>query len=73
MAIGDNNDGATDPVAEANLLYDQLEHKILPLHYGKPEAYMDIRRSSIAINGSFCHTQRMVVQYVRNAYLGVEP
>jgi hypothetical protein len=28
--------------------------------------------SSIAMNGSFFHTQRMVLQSVRNAYLGVE-
>ena len=72
-AIGDNSDDETDPVAEANSLYDQLEHAILPLYYGKPDAYTQIRRSAIAINGSFFHTQRMVLQYVRNAYLGVEP
>jgi len=73
-AIGcNNNDDEADPVAEANSLYDQLEHAILPLYYGKPDAYTQIRRSAIAINGSFFHTQRMVLQYVRNAYLGVEP
>jgi len=72
-AIGDNNDDETHPVAEANSLYDQLEHAILPLYYGEPDAYTQIRRSAIAINGSFFHTQRMVLQYVRNAYLGVEP
>ncbi len=70
-AIGD--DGAADPASEAESLYDKLDHAILPLYYGKPEAYAEIRRSAISLNGSFFHTQRMVLQYVRNAYLGVEP
>jgi glycogen phosphorylase len=46
---------------------------ILPLFYTKPEAYTEIQRSTIALNGSFFNTQRMLVQYLRNAYLGVEP
>ena len=72
-AIGANNTSQTDTLAEANSLYDKLEDVILPLYYAKPEAYTEIRRSAIALNGSFFHTQRMVLQYVRNAYLGVEP
>ena len=50
-----------------------VAHLILPLFYGQPQAYTEIRRSTIALNGSFFHTQRMVLQYLRNAYLGVEP
>jgi starch phosphorylase len=72
-AIGANNASQTDTLAEANSLYDKLEDVILPLYYAKPEAYTEIRRSAIALNGSFFHTQRMVLQYVRNAYNGVEP
>ena len=72
-AIGDHHNPATDPAVEAKALYDKLEHAILPLYYAKPDAYTEIRRSTIALNGSFFHTQRMVLQYVRNAYLGVEP
>jgi glucan phosphorylase len=71
VAAGD--EGAVDAAAEAESLYHQLEHAVLPLFYGKPEAYSEIRRSAIALNGSFFHTQRMILQYVRNAYLGVEP
>lgn len=70
-AIGDN--GKADIASEANSLYDRLEHAILPIYYAKPEAYAEIRRSAISLNGSYFHTQRMVLQYVRNAYLGVEP
>jgi glycogen phosphorylase len=72
-AIGNYDDAETDTAAEAKALYDKLEHAILPLYYGWPEAYAEILRSTIALNGSFFHTQRMVLQYVRNAYLGVEP
>jgi starch phosphorylase len=72
-AIGENSNGAVDAVSESNSLYDKLAHQILPLYYGKPEAFTEIRRSAIALNGSYFHTQRMVLQYVRNAYLGVEP
>ena len=62
-----------DPAAEAASLYDKLAHAVLPLYYGNPSAYTEVRRSAIALNGSFFNTQRMVLQYVRNAYLGVEP
>ena len=72
-AIGDGYDGGIDLAEEANSLYDKLECVILPLFYGQPDAYSEIRRSTIALNGSFFHTQRMVLQYLRNAYLGVEP
>ena len=62
-----------DAAGEAESLYNKLEHAILPLYYGKPDAYAAIRRSAISLNGSYFHTQRMVLQYVRNSYLGVEP
>jgi glycogen phosphorylase len=71
-AIGDA-DGSIDLAGEADSLYDKLEHVILPLFYGKSDAYTEIMRSVISLNGSFFHTQRMVLQYLRNAYLGVEP
>jgi len=57
-------DGAQD----AENLYEQLERVILPLFYGLPFAYAEVMRSAIAFNGSFFNTQRMVEQYVRNAY-----
>jgi starch phosphorylase len=49
-------------------LYDKLEHVILPLYYGRKDAYAEVMRSTIALNGSFFNTQRMVAQYVMNAY-----
>lgn len=64
--------GGTDPEGDqskdANEIYLKLERVILPLYYGLPFAYAEVMRSAISLNGSFFNTQRMVEQYVRNAY-----
>jgi starch phosphorylase len=57
-----------DQSKDAGEIYLKLERVILPLYYGLPFAYAEVMRSAIAINGSFFNTQRMVEQYVRNAY-----
>jgi len=54
---------------EAQEIYDKLEHVILPMYYREREKWIDIMRHSIALNASFFNTQRMVQQYVLNAYL----
>jgi starch phosphorylase len=61
-------DAEGDPSRDAVDLYIKLERVILPLFYGLPFAYAEVRRSAIALNGSFFNTQRMVRQYVHNAY-----
>jgi glycogen phosphorylase len=57
-----------DQSRDAEDMYLKLERVILPLFYGLPLAYAEVMRSAIALNGSFFNTQRMVEQYVRNAY-----
>jgi len=57
-----------DQSKDASDLFLKLERVILPLFYGLPFAYAEVMRSAIALNGSFFNTQRMVEQYVRNAY-----
>jgi glycogen phosphorylase len=57
-----------DQSKDAGEIYLKLERVILPLYYGLPYAYAEVMRSAIALNGSFFNTQRMVEQYVRNAY-----
>jgi len=57
-----------DSVAEAKSLYDKLQSVVLPLFYNEPEKFTLIMRSAIALNGSFFNTQRMLCQYIRNAY-----
>jgi starch phosphorylase len=68
-AIGGDSTDPGDHSRDAASLYDKLEQVILPLYYGKPEAYGRVRRAAIALNASFFNTQRMVSQYVANAYL----
>jgi glycogen phosphorylase len=38
------------------------------MYYGRPAAYAEVMRYTIALNGAFFNTQRMVAQYVANAY-----
>jgi starch phosphorylase len=63
-----SSESDTDQSKDAQDLYLKLERVILPLFYGLPFAYAEVMRGSIALNGSFFNTQRMVEQYVRNAY-----
>ena len=49
-------------------MYTKLEYLILPKFYNERDDWIKIMRHSIAINGSFFNTHRMVQQYVLNAY-----
>jgi len=62
------DEGPEEHAIELASLYDKLEHTILPMFYSEPQAYAQIMRSAIAVNGSFFNTQRMVSQYLLNAY-----
>jgi starch phosphorylase len=59
----------TDNQAEAESLYSKLESVILPLYYGERAKFLEVMQHAIAINGSFFNTQRMVQQYITDAYL----
>lgn len=54
---------------DAKSLYDKLEGLVFPLYYENREEFIRIMKSSIALNGSFFNTHRMVQQYMLNAYL----
>jgi starch phosphorylase len=56
------------PEDEVASLYDRLESAILPLYYGNPEQWRTVMRSTIALNGSFFNTHRMLQEYISNAY-----
>ncbi|HKW58119.1 MAG TPA: alpha-glucan family phosphorylase [Candidatus Acidoferrum sp.] len=62
-------DAAADNTREAELLYWKLENVILPMFYKERAQYIQIMQHAIAINGSFFNTQRMVQQYITDAYL----
>jgi starch phosphorylase len=60
-------DGAND-AEEAGALYRKLESVVVPLYRDAPEKWAHLMRNTIAFNGSYFNTNRMVKQYTRNAY-----
>ena len=71
-AIGENGRGGSqesvDRSRDAASLYEKLEKTVLPLFYNNRERFIDVMRHTIALNGSFFNTHRMMQQYVLNAY-----
>lgn len=57
-----------DRSQDPTYLYDKLEQVILPLYYQDRRGFVNVMRHAIALNGSFFNTQRMMQQYVLNAY-----
>lgn len=68
-AIGTDGSTPSDAREDASSLAAKLEYVILPMYYRRPEAYAEVMRHAIALNGSFFNAQRMVTQYLQNAYL----
>jgi len=68
-AIGDGWQSETNTDNEVASMYDKLEHVIFPMFYQQPNAFISVMRSAIALNGSYFNAQRMLAQYVQNAYL----
>jgi len=66
-AIG-GAESTSDPSADAEALYRKLESAVLPMFYDRAKDFASMRRSTIALNGSFFTSQRMVDQYIKNAY-----
>jgi starch phosphorylase len=66
-----SGDAKRDWAEDAASMYDKLEQVIIPMFYGSRDRYIRVMRHSIAVNGSFFNTQRMVQQYVMKAYMGV--
>jgi starch phosphorylase len=56
-----------DP-AVARALYDKLEQVVLPCFYRTPVLFRRVMRSTLSINGSFFHSDRMLAQYLHSAY-----
>jgi len=66
------NEGGVAPMeqdhADAEALYAQLEHYVLPTFFHNHMAFGEIMRNAIGVNGSFFNTHRMVDQYRVMAY-----
>jgi glycogen phosphorylase len=62
-------EAVTDNAQDAESLYAKLESVIIPMFYEDRNRYLAVMQHAIAINGSFFNTQRMVQQYITDAYL----
>lgn len=67
-SIGPRDCNESDDAIDSKDLYEKLEKHILPTFYQNRPRWMTMMKHSIAMNGSFFHTHRMVQQYVTNAY-----
>ena len=63
-----SNERDSDDEADRRDLYDKLETWIMPKFYKDRDNWIRTMRSCIAINASFFNTNRMIQQYVLNAY-----
>ena len=71
-SVGDSYEPESDPSLEIGSLYNKLEYIIVPMFYSRPNAFAQVMRSAIALNGSYYNAQRMLFQYVENAYIDSE-
>jgi glycogen phosphorylase len=62
-------DPLSDDHSEAQSLYYKLENAILPAFYHERRKFIEIMQHAIAVNGSYFNTQRMVQEYIANAYI----
>jgi glycogen phosphorylase len=60
-------DGADDQ-EEANSLYAKLENAVVPRYRDAAENWARLMRTTLAFNGSYFNTNRMVKQYTQLAY-----
>ena len=70
-SIGENGRGlaeSRDSSQDATSLYDKLEQVMIPIFYQDRNRFIDVMVHSIALNGSFFNTHRMIQQYVLKAY-----
>jgi glycogen phosphorylase len=61
-------DPAQTTALDAASLYEKMERIVIPLFYQDHVRFLEIMRHSIALNGAFFNSQRMLSQYVLEAY-----
>jgi glycogen phosphorylase len=67
-SIGGSVDLDADWTSEVESLYYKLRYVIIPLYYGSSTGFARVMRSTIAVNGTYFTAQRMVEEYIENAY-----
>lgn len=67
-SVGEPGDHDSTVEDEVRSLYDKLEHVVMPTYYSDPEHWSRIMRSTIARNGAYFNTERMMREYREQAY-----
>jgi glycogen phosphorylase len=67
-SIGESWEMESSQTSEIASMYNKLEYIIMPMFYLRPTSYAWVMRNAIALNGSFYNAQRMLYQYIKNAY-----
>ena len=57
----------------AAALYDKLGGSVMPCYYGNRQRFVEIMRHAVSLNAGFFNTQRMVLEYLYEAYLDPGP
>ena len=65
---GRTQDLSQTTALDASSLYEKMEKVVIPLYYHDRDRFIDVMRHAIALNGAFFNSQRMLLQYVLNAY-----
>jgi starch phosphorylase len=63
------NSDSTNSGADAEALYEKLEHKVLPLYHEDRAGWIRIMKGTIAKNAAFFNSHRMMRRYVTEAYI----
>lgn len=66
--VGESWETESNREQEVASLYRTLEREIAPMYYRRPDDFDRIRRSAVSLNASFFNAERMMLQYVANAY-----
>jgi starch phosphorylase len=66
-SIGNSSSANSD--ADAGMLYDKLEHKVLPLYHEDCAGWIAVMKGAIAKNASFFNSHRMMRRYATEAYI----
>ena len=70
-AIGEDepdSETANTPAATAAVIYQKLEHLILPMFHRERDRYIEVMRHAIAVNGPQFSTRRMMMEYATRMY-----
>jgi starch phosphorylase len=69
VRYGGAEEPRSDDHGDAQSLYEKLETAILPMFYHERRKFIEVMQHAIAVNGSYFNTQRMVQDYIANAYI----